>query len=273
MLGLAQARQVRVNGGDDRTLVAEIDLDLAEVLALFQQMRRVRMPQRVDVGLLSDAAGFEGEAEGALQRGAAHRFGGGGGTLAAVAFGRKDQRGMTMGFPLLAQEEEGAPRQGNVTILIALAAADVQEHPFRIDVADLQPQPFTEAQTAGVDEDETNAMIQRGHVRQNAAHLGGGEHDREFELRIGANELQFVWPDAFKRFFPEEFESADGLRAGLAGDLFMRLEMNAILANFLGGDQVGRFGVELTELANAGEVSLLRARADGQELEVIGEGF
>ena len=55
MPGLAQARQVRVNGGDGRALVAEVDLDLAEVLALLQQMRRVGVAQRVDVGRLFDA--------------------------------------------------------------------------------------------------------------------------------------------------------------------------------------------------------------------------
>ena len=30
---------------------------------------------------------------------------------------------------------------------------------------------------------------------------------------------------------------------------------------------------ELAELANAGVISLFGARADGQELEIIGEGF
>jgi len=48
--------------------------------------------------------------------------------------------------------------------------------------------------------------------------------------------------------------------------------MNAVLAELLGADQVGSFGVELTELAQAGVVSLFGARADGQEFEIIGEG-
>ena len=37
MLGLAETGQVGVEGGDGRALVAEVDLDLAEVLALFEQ--------------------------------------------------------------------------------------------------------------------------------------------------------------------------------------------------------------------------------------------
>ena len=56
--------------------------------------------------------------------------------LSAVAFGGKEQRGMAMGFPLLAQQRQGALGQRDVTIPVALAGADVQEHPFGINVAD-----------------------------------------------------------------------------------------------------------------------------------------
>ena len=38
MPGLAEARKVRVNDRGERALVAEVDLDLPEVLALLQQM-------------------------------------------------------------------------------------------------------------------------------------------------------------------------------------------------------------------------------------------
>ena len=53
---------------------------------------------------------------------------------------------------------------------------------FPIDVADLQTKPFTQAQAAGVDQGETNAMIQSRDGGEDPADLGGGEHDREFEL-------------------------------------------------------------------------------------------
>lgn len=49
--------------------------------------------------------------------------------------------------------------------------------------------------------------------------------------------------------------------------------MDAILADLLGRNQVGRLAVELAELAHAGVISLLGARAEGQQLEIIGEGF
>ena len=72
-------------------------------------------------------------------------------------------------------------------------------------------------------------------------------------------------------FFPEQLEGADGLGAGLAGDLFMGLEMDAILAQVFGRKQVGGFVVKLADLADAGVIGLLGARADGQQFEVVGE--
>ena len=273
MLGLAQAGQVGVNGGDDGTLVAEVDLDLAQVLALFQQVGGVTVAQGVNVRVLFDAAGQEGQTEGALEGGAAQGFGGGGGALAGMTPGRKEQRGMTVRFPKLAQEQERALGQRDVTILIALALADVNEHALGINVADFQTQGFAQTQAAGINEDQTDPMVQGGDGGEDAAGFGGGKDDGEFELGIGADQFEFGGPDALEGFLPEQFEGADDLGGGLAGDLLDGLEVDAILAELLGGDQVGGFGMELGELAQAGEVSLFSARGDGEKRQIVGERF
>jgi len=58
----------------------------------------------------------------------------------------------------------------------------------------------------------------------------------------------------------------------LAGDLLDALEVDEILAQLLGGDKL-RSGVEmLGPLTNTGQVSLLSARGDGHELQILGEG-
>jgi hypothetical protein len=254
MLGFAEARQVRVNCGDDRTAVAKVDLDLAQVLALFQQMRGVGVTQGVDVGFFADAAGFKGEAEGALQGGATHGNGRGAGTEATLAFGRKEESGMTMTLPLLAQEMEGASGQRDIAILVAFAFANVEEHSFRINVPDLQSQTFSQPQAARVNGGETNAMIEGGNKGDDAPDFIRRENDREFEPGIGAGQFQFVRPNAFKRFLPEDFDRADGLGAGLARDFLFGLKVDAILANLFGRDQVRGFIVELT-LVDAGRRS------------------
>ena len=273
MLGLAEAGEMGVNGGDVWTLVAEVDLDLAEVLALFEQVGGVGMAQGVNMRGLFDAADMEGQPEGALEGGAAQGIGGGGGTLAGMTLGRKEQRRMAVRFPLLAQQQERAPGQRNVTILIALAAADVKEHALGINVAHLQTEPFAQPQAAGINEDQTDPMIQGGDGAEDAAGFGGGEDDGEFELGIGANQFEFGRPDTLEGFLPEKFEGADDLGGGLAGDLLDRLEMDAVLAELLGGDQVGGFGMELGELPQTGEIGLPGARGEGEKSEVIGERF
>ena len=92
-------------------------------------------------------------------------------------------------------------------------------------------------------------------------------------MGIGANQFQLVRPGAAEGFFPEQFDGADGLRAGLAGDLLVGLEMDAILADLFGAKQLRGFGVILTELADARVISRFGAWADGQELQVVSEGI
>jgi len=273
MLGLAQARQVRINDGGGGAFMAEVDLDLAEVLALFEQMRGVTVPQRVDVRCLLHAAGQEGHAKAALQRGAADGDSGGGRPLATVAFGGEEQRGMPMRFPVFPQALEGDFGQRHVAIAVALATADVKEHALGINVADFEAQAFAQTQAAGVNEQQAGALIGRDHRGEHAADFRGREHHRQFELGVGPDQLQLIGPDAVEGFFPEELEGANDLGAGLAGDPFVGLEMDAILAELLGGDQLRRPDIMLAELTDTGQISLLGARTEWQEREVIGEGI
>src|SRR5258708_39220603 len=107
VLSFAETGQMGVEGRHHGALVSEIDLDLAEVLALLKKVSGVRVPQRVHMGGLLDAASLEGQAEGPLQGGAAHRLGRSRCTLPTVAFGGEEQGGMTVGLPWLAQQFPG----------------------------------------------------------------------------------------------------------------------------------------------------------------------
>jgi hypothetical protein len=252
--------------------MAEVDLDLAEVFALFEQVGRVGMAQRVDMSAFSDAAGLEGEAEGALERGALNRLGGGRRAFAVVAFAGKEQRRMTVSFPEFAQEPERAFWEGNVAVASALAGADVEETPLGIDVAHFQVQGFAQAQAAGIDGGQGDALIQGGHGRENAAHLGSGEHDGQFELGIGSDQLEFGGPGALEGFFPEELEGADDLGGGLAGELFFVFEVEAVLTELFGRNQVGGFGEVVADVAEGVVVGGFGAGADGQQGQVVSEG-
>ena len=225
----------------------------------------------MDVGVFLDAAGAQGQAEGALQGGTAHRFGGGGGALAVVTFAREQERGMAMGDQELAQELEGALRQRDVTIGVALAPADVEQPPFGVDVADFQIQTFAQPQAAGIDQGQGDPMVQSRDLRQDAAHFGGREDDGEFELGLSADQDQFVRPLPVEGFIPKEFDRADGLGGGLAGDFLDRFEVDEVLAELFGGEEVGCLAVMVADLDQTSEVSLLGAFGQGQERQVISE--
>jgi hypothetical protein len=50
-------------------------------------------------------------------------------------------------------------------------------------------------------------------------------------------------------------------------------EMNEVLAKVFGRESLRRSVVILTDLADTGVVGLLGAPTDGQQLEIVGEGF
>lgn len=271
VLGLTEAGQVRIDDGSGRALVAEVDLDLAQVLPLLQKMGRVGMAQGMDMGVLFDSTLLQGQPKSPLESRAAHRFVGRGRTLAIMPFGRKKPDGVAMGFPECAQMFQGACWQRHVTVAIAFAGADVDEHPAGINVAHLQMQPLAQTQTAGIKRDQGDPLVQGGGAGEDVADLLGGEDDGQFEAGLGANQFQFRRPGSAQALLPKEFNRAQGLGGGLAGDFLDALEMDEILAQLLRADEFRGEVEMLGPLADTGQVSLLGARGNGQELEVFGE--
>ena len=114
-------------------------------------------------------------------------------------------------------------------------------------------------------------MIQCRDGGEDAADLGGGEDDREFETSIGAGELDLRGPGTAEGFFPKELDRAEGLGGGLSGDLLLNLEVQEVLAEFLGRDQVGGFAVELAEFEDAGPITQDAAFGQGEQAQIVEE--
>ena len=201
----------------------------------------------------------QGEAEGALEGGAAHRLGGGGRARPLWPLAGKRRRGWRWALPALPQQEQGALRQGDVAVAVALAAADVQEHALGVDVADFQVEGLTQAQAAGVDGGQGDAVIEGRDGGEDAADLGGGEDDGELELGVGADQFDLGGPGTAEGLLPEQLDGADGLGGAGAGEATFGLEVEEVLAQFLGGDLLGGAVEVLAELADAGQVGLLGA--------------
>ncbi len=91
---------------------------------------------------------------------------------------------MAMSLPALTEQEQGALGQGDVAVAVALAGADVEEHAPGIDVADFQVERFAQAQAAGVNGGQRDAMIEGGDGSEDQAALGGGEDDRSLNSGV-----------------------------------------------------------------------------------------
>jgi len=271
VLGLTEAGQVGIDDGGGGAFVAEVDLNLSEVFALFEQVGGIRVTKPMDRGVFLDAAGFQGEAEAALEGAAAHGPGGGGSALAIVAFGREEEFGMAMRFPERAQEPEGPSGQRNVAVPIAFAGADMNDHALGVDVAHFQSEGFSEPEAAGIDRGQGGAVVGRRHGRQYLADLLGGEHHGQFELRGGAGEGDLGGPGPLQGLFPEEFHRADRLSGTLTRETPLQFQMEEVLAKVFGAELVGGPLEVFGHLPDTGQVGLLATRLQGQQTQVVGE--
>ena len=71
--------------------------------------------------------------------------------------------------------------------------------------------------------------------------------------------------------FPEQFDGTDGLGGSLAGQFLLRFQIEEVLPEFFGGDQVGGLAVKLAEFAHARPVAQDRAFGQGQQAQVVEE--
>jgi hypothetical protein len=193
--------------------------------------------------------------------------------LSAVTFGREEPARVPVRLPLFSEPLQGALGQGDITIRIAFARTDMHEHGLGIHIRDLEVQPFAQTQAAGVNGGQANAMIDGCDVSQDLADFLGGEDDRQLELRIGSDQLDFRGPGLAESFFPEELDGANGLGGSLAGEFLLGFEIKEVLAEFFGGDQVGRFAVKLAEFAEASPVPQHGAFGQGQQAQVVEEAI
>ena len=223
------------------------------------------------MGGLYDATGAQGQAESSLQSGTLDRFRGAPSALSSVAFSREKPARMPVSFPLFSEQLDRALGQGDITVGIAFARADVQQHALGIDVGDLEVQAFAQPQAAGVNGGQANPVIQSLDLSKDLARLLGGKDDRQFELWVGADQLDFRRPGLAEGFFPEEFDGADGLSGSLASEFLLAFQMEEVLAQFFGADQVGCFAVKLAEFADARPVAQDGALGQGQQAQVVKE--
>jgi hypothetical protein len=162
--------QVEIEHGGFETGVAEVALDDPQVDAGFEEMGGVGMAQGVDRNAFFEHPSLPlGLAKGILDAALSHGLGGLFGIGCFVAASWKNETGMAMSEPVLAQQMEGGLGQRDVTILGTLAAVDMDHHAPAVDVGDFEMAGFVKAQAAGVDGGEKDVVREVFHLGQNAS--------------------------------------------------------------------------------------------------------
>src|SRR5271157_713351 len=118
--------------------MAEILVDQTEVDHGFQQVGRVAVPEGMDRDLLFDAEVPDHSLHCAMDTGTCHRFSGGTGLFLAASFGGKEPDRVSMRCPIPTEDRQRVRWQGDIAVLCALAAMDVDDHAGAVDVADLE---------------------------------------------------------------------------------------------------------------------------------------
>src|SRR6266851_8215501 len=141
----------------------QVALDEARIDAGFKEMGGVRMSEGMDGDTcLGDPGSLCGGPEGALDTGATH----GGGrrrTLGVIApSGGKEPGGVTMGFPVGAEQSQRLGGQGHVTVLGTLAAVDMDLEALAINIRDLQGEGFMEPEAQAIDGGEVDLIVEGG---------------------------------------------------------------------------------------------------------------
>ena len=253
-------------------VVAEVDLNLAQIHPGVEQMGGVGMPERMHGGVLVDAGFFESGPEGGLDAAQRHRFRGGVGLVLAASGGRKEPDRVVVGEPILSQQGSRRLGQRHVAVLAPFAEAHMQQHPGLVEIRALDVQRFFQTQAATVDQRQTRPIAQQAHPGKDLPDVFHRENLRQALFFRWAHHIQTL-PLTMQGLFEEPFDAADRLRHRGAGPMSLVFDIQEILPQFLLTDVGGRFFDVVRQLAHGAGVGLLGARREALELQVLDEAL
>ena len=169
------SREVEIHRRVRQVGVAQQQLNRAHVGPRFQQMRRVRVPQRVRGDALVDPGLPCRQAHGLPDHLRGDRRIG----TPAVARPGKEIGPRPHPAVVLAQGREERGTERDLAIATALALFDAEHHPLAIDVAHFQLAGFAAAEPGTVQRQQERAVIEILGAGNQALDFVGAEHDRQ----------------------------------------------------------------------------------------------
>jgi hypothetical protein len=175
---------------------------------------------------------------------------------AVSAKGREEETRMTVGPPIASQQMEGGLREGDVAILGALSTVDMNHHAAGVDIRDFEMESFVKPQATGVDGREIDIIVESLNLGKNASDFIDAENGRKASFGLGSEDSEDV-PIALEDVFVEEANPTIADPHGIGGPVIDVFPLEEIVLEFLLGDQIGGFAVELAEHAHGAGVGLL----------------
>jgi hypothetical protein len=147
---------------------------------------------------------------------------------------------------------------------------DVDHHPGRVDIGDLEVEALGESEAEGVDGPEISPVVGRADGGDEATDLVRGEDVGEASLP-GDAEASEGGPVSGCGVSIEELDAAVSDAEGSGGEVPLVLEVEEVLADRLFGELVGWGAEVIGEHPDGAEVGVPSAGRESGELEVVGQ--
>jgi hypothetical protein len=144
----------------------------------------------------------------------------------------------------------------DVAILGALSAVDMDHHAAAVDIGDFEMESFVKPQSTGIDGGKIGVILEGFDLGKNASDFFNAENGRKVSLGLGSEDSEDV-PIALEDVFIAEAYAAIADAHGIGRPVIDVFAVEEVVLEFLLGDQVGGFAIELGEHANGAGVGLL----------------
>jgi hypothetical protein len=249
--------------------MAHVSLDDPQIDSGFEEMGGIGVAEGMNGdSLFSDSSSNLGTAEGALDTAFGHGQRSVFCSVPISAKCREEQSRVAVGEPMAAEQIEGGLGERHIAILGTLSAVDMDHHTVAVNIGDFEVETFVKSEAAGVDGGKIDVIVEGFDLVQNASDFFSAENRGEASFGLGSEDTENV-PVSLEDVFVEEANSAIADPHGIGGPVIDVLSVEEIVLEFLLGDQIGGFVVELAEHANGACVGLLSPFSFAVELKSL----
>jgi hypothetical protein len=249
--------EVEIDHGGFELGMAHVSLDDPQVDAGFEKMGGIRVAEGVNGdSFFLDSSSNLGATESALDT----TFGHGKLSIfcssAGSAQGGEEETRMVMGPPIASEQGEGRLGDRDVAILGALSPVNMDHHAGGVDIGDFEVETFVKSQATGVDGREIDVVLESLDLGKNTSDFIDVENGGKASFGLGTEDSEDV-PVALEDVFVEEANPAIADAHGIGRPVINVFALEEIVLEFLLGDEIRGFAIELGEHADGAGIGLL----------------